>query len=798
MAVVVYDDEWGARVTNLFGCSLKTISVQMGFNSQPIVFSVTVIKDVDQVFDLTQKDIHTLQYVSFGELSILGIVQSWERTTVGAHGSDIYVVRLIDCRTVLDSKKIVNLTTYYRGTADVVHNGLVTTLTEEGCTQITRTKRTFPGQEAETIEGATFDKFICRVQSAPIEYGGDLFEVDMTDLFDLTDMHGNGIEQFFVAGKVRSITSIISDFCNSVGAEWWVESSRKSVVDDTVIIKIKVIRRLDKLDNPNSIEMDALAALHDNRIISRKEGYELNDEAVTNVAIWGGMKQKLYKAHGGVVKQFWGFDEQDVPLETPSYVQFGDPPDRRTELTLENMESVINGDLDGSWNEDQLSALKQYLNNYWGKKFYFPLEKSIMSESQDPMPFYPEITAVGWWEGIGQPQGVLQFGVDAHNKLANADGRWGPFVELSNLFSTDEGDVNYVQWSPATQNSVNLMMLSGKGYLQCRLTQHGRYVVMSLPIFLTRYFQDHTTGEIDRTRFTRDNTLSSAWVPLIDRAVHYGPWTNTTLRDNDVPRPGRTEASIDRTLVPWAFGENNITHTAAMEELENLANQKMNLTASLPTLSTGQLEVAGIPAVNIGQALGLGGSITDVFVRFDQNGVTTRYLSNLYTRELGEFKRHKRQELEKKEMIEEQETDEECPTDEEEAEVIVTEPVQEDEQAAEEEGEGPTQEILSATADKMTGGMGIVTYKEGGPFYSVRRMTDLDFAGSLLSPSMEFYFQSDWHEVRNLAETTSSPGLIPVGTRVTVSIFSESEMGPFIPYMEQTPQVFTPPVVEES
>ena len=455
---------------------------------------------------------------------------------------------------------------------------------------------------------------------------------------------------------------------------------------------------------------------------------------------------------------------------------------------------------------DQLAALKRYIDDFWGKRFYCTLSKNTMSDTGQDLPNYPEIIPAGWWEGSTPPHGVRQFDPDVLLKMTTEDGRWGPFVHLSELFLTGSGTVespltpHYVTWAPVVQNSNNLIPRESESYMKCNLEQYGRYVIMVLPVALTRYYMDPDTGEVNENRTTRHGSLSKAWTPIMDRGIHYGPWSNTSMVRSRVPSPGSSEVSIDKDLVPWTFGVRGMLHDTAMTQLTEIASQKIDTLPGLSVINTGQLEVADVPQVNIGQSIGIGGSVTEVFIRFDNNGVMTRYVMNLYTRELGEFKRKKQEEREKDDIYDEKEPEDDFPENKDDFEAP-PEPESAPETEEKEALTGPTQEEMEYVYQKPEGGMGVVSVKEGGPFYAVRRLSyqDIDpetFAGGLDVTGS--YFLSEWTGVRNLAEAENSPGLIPVGTRVTVSIFSESdEHGPYLPYMEQTPQVFTPPVVEE-
>jgi len=800
MATVIYDDEWGARSTKVFGCSFKSITAQMGFNSQPIVFTVTVIEEADQDFTLDQYDVRSAQSVRFGELSILGIVQSWERTTTDPNGTGIYVVRLTDCRTVLDSANIANVYVDEPDSEVALIDSNVVYIGSD------RTSESDSSSNEED-NGVLFSTVMERVEATTLRYGNNVFEVDMSELATLENWRGEGVNQYYIEGEIRSLVSTITEFCNAVGAEWWVESQRKSVVDDTVVITIKTVRRLDGIGNPTAIEMDELVALHGDRVIRRKDGYE-NQDITTHKVIWGGVKRKLDQVHGVEINQFWGFDEVGQPLASPSYTTPDEPQYRRISTDIAEMENALNGGLDGSMDSDQLAALKRYIDDVWGKRFYFALNKNTMSDIGQDLPNYPEIIPAGWWEGSTPPQGSLpggarQFDPDILLKMTTEDGRWGPFVHLSELFTTGSGTVespivpHYVTWAPLVQNSNNLIPRESESFMKCTLEQYGRYVIMVLPVPLTRYYMDSDTGETSESRVTRHGSLSKAWVPIMDRGIHYGPWSNTPMVRSRVPSPGSSEVSIDKDLVPWTFGVRGLLDPMAQILLTEMAAQKIDTLPGLSVINTGQLEVADVPQVNVGQSIGLGGSVTEVFIRFDNNGVLTRYVMNLYTRELGEFKRKKQKEQETQQEEEEKEPEDNFPETKDDLE-SPPEPESAPETEEDDGLTGPSEEQMSYVYDKPEGGMGIVSVKEGGPYYAVRRLNyaDIDpntFAGGLNITNS--YFLSEWTGVRNLAETDSSPGLIPVGTKVTVSIFSESEFGPWVPYMEQTPQVFTPPVV---
>ena len=68
---IVYDEQTGAQSTQLFGCSIKSINMQMGFDDQLTVVTVVVIEEDNQNFTLDSDDIQSVQHIQFGKLDML-------------------------------------------------------------------------------------------------------------------------------------------------------------------------------------------------------------------------------------------------------------------------------------------------------------------------------------------------------------------------------------------------------------------------------------------------------------------------------------------------------------------------------------------------------------------------------------------------------------------------------------------------------------------------------------------------------------------------------------------------------
>lgn len=111
-------------------------------------------------------------------------------------------------------------------------------------------------------------------------------------------------------------------------------------------------------------------------------------------------------------------------------------------------------------------------------------------------------------------------------------------------------------------------------------------------------------------------------VPLKSNVYTYGPWY--TIGAN-----GKTEFEADADLVPWNYGSYNEMNQAAQARIQTGAtNQQYG--------SNGSITFAGVPVVHIGDLLISGGPyLTDLQVDISENGATTTYTFNTWTKQFG-------------------------------------------------------------------------------------------------------------------------------------------------------------------
>lgn len=766
MSQDIYDEQFGAQSVQLFGCSLKSISMQMGFDNQPTVITVVVIEENNQNFTLESDDIQSIQHIQFGSLDVLGIVQSWENTTIDVAGTGVYTVKLTDCRQVLDSAVIItnpanNWQTDNFG-VDQIPSGTASGAVNYGENVIAIPIPT----EHDFDYGLPFANVKEHLGQAVLYYGNDIFEIDVDDLEVLPYTDTGRGAPVRIDGPVRSISEVISEICQQFGYQWWVECARKSVTDSTVIIKVKIISRIQETASSVVFNLDALAALHPNAVISRRDGYE-NKNEITKTILQGGIRRQLLGVPEGQISQFWGWDQSGIaPRPSPGYQDPAYDFYRIIPTSIYQMRQAINGELDNTMDANRLTALKGYANSHWGKMFYLHLSDEYLDT--DGKSWVKSMPA-GWWEGDAHPDNLSD---EAFFVLCSDDGRWKPFVKFPRT---------HRPWDDSVLLSTNATRCNGNIYTLCSLKQIGKYVVMDLSVPI-KYI---TSASNESKKVNCASNVQYGWIPFMDSREFDGPWSSDVQTPPRFQKRGKTVIKIDSDLVPWKYGFRGILNSQGMDELNWIAEGRIHArTIEQQIINTGQLEVADIPKVNIGQTIYGGSNITNISTQFTRNGITTRYSMNLYTGELGNFRQLDRKRVDEfirlLRAIQAKVTYKKDDNINDEFKTLLDK-----HGLAGEPSEKPGQE----------GGMGIIVGAEGGPYYSITRTSYHDF-NSYLAGISAVFGQANWSNVRNLAEPLSSPGYLPIGTQVTVQIFSENESGPYIPYIEQTPQVFSPPPLE--
>jgi hypothetical protein len=394
----------------------------------------------------------------------------------------------------------------------------------------------------------------------------------------------------------------------------------------------------------------------------------------------------------------------------------------------------------------------------------------------------------------------------ANNSLAKenfraSDGRWPSYIELPKL-PTSTSRKQYT-WASKIISSVNHISITTtnnkiketKHYIKAEIRQYNNYYIIMLPGQLLRI----TTTD-NKTTLDIITNLNNAFVSSVNSAQLYGPFvvSNGKLLDENSEDfiTSLSEGSkfqvkniINNRLVPETFSKNGeLSKTASLEVMKAFLVKNL-LTLDRPTRSAyqfGSLTVAGLPAKEAFDGLTFpdGSFLNRISINFDTDGIkTTYYVQTPDPKEL----------TNKEEDIEEEIPGVEEVPEPKKEEVKIDEPKLESD---------PKQNTLSDKEleyiyKKPEGGQGIIVDKEGtSPFYTVRRTNygDIDsqtFAGGLNITNS--YFLAEWEHTRNLSEPEDSPGLLLPGTRVNVSIFSESaDHGPYLFSFDSTPSNSAP------
>lgn len=126
---------------------------------------------------------------------------------------------------------------------------------------------------------------------------------------------------------------------------------------------------------------------------------------------------------------------------------------------------------------------------------------------------------------------------------------------------------------------------------------------------------------------TRMQSVEKVWLALLDQTKTYGPWSNPNLSI------GKTELIIDQTLVPWSFGYHGITNALGIADMNKAAAERIrSITDTTTEADTMELQVAGVPKINIGTQLNTTGTLTNITITISPNGITTTYKSNQYSK----------------------------------------------------------------------------------------------------------------------------------------------------------------------
>jgi len=594
----------------LFGGRVRSINVALGINQNPTVVTATIVRDNQSIIISNRQLIN----ISIGAFDFIGIVQSWSETKIDVAGTGVYQVRITDTKPVLDAAQVIINSSF---------NDAKTRAYDYGDNVIS----IIPQNASQISDGIPFNVIKTVIEASTIKYGEQTYTVN----FNFTLPNRGKLVKYTLKGRVLSLLEFISQVANDHGLDWYVITSRNNV------ISINMFGRTNITD----LTVNQLAALHPHAIIRRSEGQE-NRDAIQKVVLLGGYRSYLHQANGSLWEQFWGFDGKGNKRSEPIYSE-------------EIMETIINNNFTSEdYTEEDVQKILSYTNEFWGRKFIASITPVTVVGSDEKSWVLP--TSAGWWESDSMP---MDFDKDENKdgqlKFQTDDGRWITFVTLplpASRYETKQIILSY-QWDDEIFSNPN-SYVDGDGNISMKASleiidkfwiesindfvENKPYFVLTLatPLRVKTLGQtiivDEVTGQSktsDIITKTRLKTLDNTYLALLDQRETYGPWSN---RNNAI---GRTEVIIDSSLTPWSFGYRGITNSVGLNLLNQVALAKIKTIADTTMdAKTAELEVAGVPAVNIGDRLQTTGVITSLNIVFDINGIRTTYKSLQHTNDL--------------------------------------------------------------------------------------------------------------------------------------------------------------------
>jgi len=662
---------------NLFNGRVRTINATLGINQNPTVVTATIVRDGRSVTISNRQVID----ISIGEFNFRGIVQSWSETKIDIGGTGIYQVRMTDTKPVLNAAQVIIGASF---------NDQLTAVRNYGDNIIPIAFQTV----SQALNGVSFDTIKTAVESSSIKYGNQIYTVNFN--FTLPD-RGSFVE-YSIKNRTLSLLELISQIANDHGLDWYVTTSTNNV------IFVNMFGR----SNITNMTIDQLAALHPSAIIRRHEGKE-NRDSIQKIVLLGGFRSYLHQTEGFLWEQFWGFDEYGRKRFQPAYseevmetiinndftstdytegdaqkiLSYANEFWGRKFIGLIMPPTSIGSDgrswimpTSAAWNEsdsvpmdfDRDGQLKfQTEDGRWitfvtlplpgtrfadGNRFTYQWDDELFSNPNShidedrnvaikaSLEILDGFTDIEYWleQFVVYILNLSQFtSVSAALTgflVSNSEISWIVRTDLIRLINTISDDLQAIGegrlfYTDTVKNSF-------------RENFRDQYFILTLTTPLRVKKIQMLSGTSNIVTKTRIETLDQAYLALLDQRSTYGPWSN---RNNSI---GRTEVIVDSSLTPWAFGYRGITNSTGLDLLDQAARAKIKtVTDTTMDAKTAELEVAGVPAINIGDQLQTTGVITSVNIVFSINGVRTIYKSLQYTNDLSKYLRQQQDLLDK-------------------------------------------------------------------------------------------------------------------------------------------------------
>lgn len=821
---------------NLFGGKVKSINTTLGINQNPTVVTTTIVRDGTPISLSNRQLVHIL----IGKFDFRGIVQSWTEAKTDVAGTGIYQIRITDTKPVLDVAQVI-IGSSFNSTHTQAYNygDNVIPITFQSASQMTN--------------GIPFNVIKTSIESSRIKYGNQIYTVN----FNFTLPTRGSLIEYTIKNRALSLLELISQISNDHGLDWYVTTStsnvisinmfgRTNVTDITVeqlaaLHPNAVIRRYEGKENRDAIQKVVLVGgyrsyLHytDSSLWEQFWGFDDNgnkrsqplySEAIMEQIINNNFTADDYTEEAvqkilSYANEFWG--RKFIGLITPP-----------TTISSDGRSWVT--PTSAAWDESDYISMSKTLTNPFNQ-YYFDRDGQLKFQTEDgrwvtfvTLPIPGTRFASGGVKLTYQWDDELFSNPNSH---IDKDGKIAIKSSLEIIDGFDELEywmeqfiiyllnLDKSEFSNVTASLIQFLILNPEISIIVRLDLTRLIISISGDLtaiangtliytdavrnsfqanFRDQYFiltlstplrvkAIQKTTEADTITKTRVKKIKSAYLALLDQRDTYGPWSN---RRNSI---GRTEVVLDSSLTPWGFGYRGIINSTGMDLLDQVARAKIKTVADTTLdAKTAELEVAGIPAVNIGDQLQTTGTITSINMVFGINGIRTIYGSLQYTTELSKHLKQQQDLLDKlrRQAAEFNNTMQPTQDNWELDRVIRT---------LKKELPEPSVSVSTEGNRRIKNLLGRILARSSNsePKYNILPMAWVSDVFGELTLVRDPQIFGEYYNVVNMGEPQTAPGRLAVGTDVQVNKFTVTDGGITSYYIDTpapTPPSFTATII---
>lgn len=796
---------------SLFGGTVRSLNTTLGINQSPTVVTATVVRD-SQPIDISNRQ---LIDISIGAFDFRGVVQSWNEAKQDIAGTGVYQVRITDTKPVLNATQVIIGSSFDDTKTQAYDYGdNVIAIIPENASQISN--------------GIPFDTIKTVVEATTIRYGNQNYTVD----FNFTLPTRGSSVQYTLKGRALSLSELISQIANDHGLDWYVTTSTSNVISINMFGRTNItnmtvnqlaalhpnaiIRRHEGEENRDAIQKAVLlggyrAYLHqaDGSLWEQFWGFDENDnkrlnpvysETVMEAIINNNFTSDDYTEEDvqkilSYANEFWGrkfiglitpptaissdgrswvtptsagWNESDsIPMEfnRDGQLKFQTDDGRWVTfatLPLPGTRSSEDGTLTYQWDDELFSNPNSHIDKDGNIAVKASLE---IIDGFTEMEFLLEqfiIYILNLSELPNMSSAVLSFFLLYPDTalIVRFD-----FIRFLNTIWTDIVAIfdRTLIYTDAVKNRFR-QDFRDQYFVLTLATPLRVKSVRPTTVINSETGLPETSNVIVKTRL---ETLDDAYLALLDQRETYGPWSN---REQSV---GRTEVIIDPSLTPWLFGYRGIINSTGLDLLNQVALAKIKTVADITMdAKTAELEVAGVPAINLGDQLQTTGVITSMQIIFAINGVRTIYKASQYTTELSRYVRQQQDLLDKlrRQAAEFNNTMNPTKDDWELDRTIRT---------LKKELPEPSVDVSTEGRRQPKTLLGRVSARSSTiqPKYTILPMAWSSDAFGELTLVRDPQVLGQYYNVVNMGEKQTAPGRLPVGTDVQVNEFSITDGG---------------------